>query len=53
MFDARNQREAIARWVDAQPVCPTRKQVKAAFPDAPLKVIRSLVQSRKDRERLS
>jgi hypothetical protein len=50
MFNARNRRKMVVKWVDAQAECPTRKQAKTAMPDAPLKVIRSAIQSRKDRE---
>lgn len=51
MWDVRDQRFAVERWVDAQPKCPTRKEVGAIFPRAPQRVIRSAIQSREDRER--
>jgi len=50
MFDSRNQKEQVKRWVDAQPECPNRKAVKRQFPDVDQKHIRSAIQSRKDRE---
>lgn len=51
MQEIRDLRNAIERWVDAQPKCPGRKQVVEAFPTAPHRLIRSAVQSREDRER--
>lgn len=51
MQDVRDQRFAVEKWVDAQPECPTRKEVVAKFPRAPQRVIRAAIQSREDRER--
>lgn len=50
MYDSRTQRNQVQEWVDAQPECPTRKQVKKRFPDVDQKHIRPAIQSRKDRE---
>lgn len=50
MFDSRSQRNLVKEWVDAQPVCPSRKETQNHFPAIPQKHIRALVQSRKDRE---
>ena len=49
----REQRNRVEEWVNAQPKCPSRKEVKREFPDVDQKHIRSAVQSRKDRERNS
>ena len=51
MYESRDQRLAVAKWVDAQPSCPTRKQIKRQFPDVDQRHIRSALQSRQDRER--
>jgi len=51
VYESRDQRLAVAKWVDAQPSCPTRKQAKRQFPDVDQRHIRSALQSRKDRER--
>ena len=51
MYEVRDQKNAVAAWVEAQPKCPTRKEVIAKFPEAPQRIIRAVLQSREDRER--
>ena len=51
MYDSRKQRKQVEAWINAQPECPTRKQVKQQFPQVDQKHIRSALQSRQDRER--
>lgn len=51
MQDVREYRFTVEQWIDAQPKCPTRKEVVAKFPHAPQRVIRAAIQSREDRER--
>ena len=48
---SRDQRKRVEKWVNAQPECPSRKEVKREFPDVDQKHIRAAVQSRKDRDR--
>lgn len=51
MYESREQRQEVQEWVDAQPECPSRKQVKRQFPKVDQKHIRAAIQSRKDRDR--
>ena len=51
MFVVRELKKQVEAWVDAQPTCPSRKQAQKQFPKAPQKLIRAVIQSRKDRER--
>lgn len=50
MYEVRDYKNAVEAWVNAQPSLPSRKEVAANFPDAPHRVIKSVLQSRKDRE---
>lgn len=50
MNEVRDHKFAVEKWVNAQPSMPSRKEVVAQFPDAPHRVIKSVLQSRKDRE---
>jgi len=47
--DSRGQRQLVREWVEAQPTCPSRKEAQRHFPNIPLKHIRSVLQSCKDR----
>lgn len=51
MFNERNRRAAVEQWVNNQDTCPNRKQVIQAFPNVPQKIIRAVIQSRKDKDR--
>jgi uncharacterized protein (DUF433 family) len=51
VFANRQERKRVETWVNAQETCPSRKEIKRAFPEADLKHIRAALQSRKDRER--
>lgn len=51
MYESRDQRQAVAAWVDAQAECPSRKQAKRQFPNVDQKHIRAAIQSRRDRDR--
>jgi len=42
-------RIALENWVSKQEHLPTRKQLQAAWPEAPMKVVRIVLQSEKDR----
>ena len=50
MYEERRNKEIIERWVNAQEECPSRKEAAAHFPNFPQRLIRSILQSRKDRE---
>ena len=54
MWVQRALRNDIEAWVEKRKKdssrLPTRKEAKAAFPDAPLKVIRKVLQSARDSE---
>ena len=52
MFESRTLRLVVKKWVDTQEVCPTRKQTIKHFPNVPQRVIRALLQARKDRDLL-
>jgi hypothetical protein len=49
-FDKRDNRFAVEKWVNSQPTCPSRKEVQEQFPDVQHRVIKAVLQSRKDRE---
>jgi len=51
VYEVRDQKFAVEKWVESQPTCPTRKEAAAQFPDAPQRVVKAAVQSREDRER--
>jgi hypothetical protein len=42
-------RIAIEKWMAQQAEVPNRKQLQATFPQAPMKVIRSVLQSTRDK----
>ncbi len=50
MNEVRDHKFAIEKWVNAQPSLPSRKEVQDKFPEAPHRIIKSVLQSRKDRE---
>lgn len=50
MTEVRDHKFAVEKWVNAQPSLPSRKEAVAQFPDTPHRVIKSVLQSRKDRE---
>ena len=51
MFDERKRKAAVERWVSKQDLCPSRKQAVATFPEVPQRIIRAVIQSRKDKDR--
>jgi hypothetical protein len=51
--DTRKKRVQVEKWINEQEVCPSRKQVAERFPDAPQRIVRALLQARKDRERMA
>lgn len=51
MYEVRDHKFAVEKWVESQPQCPTRKETVAQFPDAPQRVVKAAIQSREDRER--
>jgi hypothetical protein len=51
VYEVRDQKFAVEKWVESQPQCPTRREAAAQFPDAPQRVIKAAIQSREDRER--
>lgn len=53
VFEARDRKFEVEKWVNQQAVCPTRKQTVKVFPDVPVKAIRSALQAREDRDRAS
>jgi hypothetical protein len=48
--EVRDHKFAVEKWVNAQPTLPSRKDVVAQFPNTPHRIIKSVLQSRKDRE---
>jgi hypothetical protein len=50
VYEVRDHKFAVEAWVNAQPALPSRKEAVAQFPDAPQRVIKAALQSRKDRE---
>jgi hypothetical protein len=52
VYEVRDQKFAVEKWVEAQPKCPSRKDAMTKFPEAPQRVVKAAVQSREDRERL-
>lgn len=51
MSDTRRIKLVVEKWINEQEVCPSRKQAAAHFPNAPQRIVRSLVQARMDREK--
>jgi len=49
LFDNRKAQEKVTRWAKAQPSLPSRKETQKQFPDLPHKIIRSALQSLRDR----
>ena len=47
----RDQKSEVEAHINSQASCPSRKAVAARFPDVPVRIIRSLIQSREDREK--
>lgn len=50
MYEFRDHKFAVEAWVNTQPTLPSRKEVQDKFPNAPHRVIKAALQSRKDRE---
>lgn len=50
VFDLREHKFMIEKWVAEQPELPDRKEAQRLFPQVPVKLIRSAIQSRRDRE---
>ena len=50
MNEVRDHKFAVEAWVNAQPALPSRKDAQARFPEAPQRVVKAALQSRKDRE---
>lgn len=50
MNEVRDHKFAVEKWVNAQPALPSRKETVARFPEAPQRVVKAALQSRKDRE---
>lgn len=50
VFDLREHKFMIEKWVAEQPELPDRKEAQRLFPQVPIKVIRAAIQSRRDRE---
>lgn len=50
MYDLRDHKARVEEWVESQPELPDRKEAQRLFPDAPMRIIRAAIQSRKDRE---
>lgn len=50
MSDTRRLKAQAEKWINEQEECPSRKQVAAHFPHVPQRIVRSLLQARKDRE---
>lgn len=53
MAELRDHKFMIERWVEEQPELPDRKEAQRLFPQAPVRLIRAAIQSRRDREALS
>lgn len=49
MEDEKRWRIAIEKWIAQQPTVPSRKQLQATWPNAPMKVIRAVLQSTRDK----
>ena len=49
MEEEKRWRIAIEKWMAQQPTVPTRKRLQAEWPDAPMKVIRAVLQSTRDK----
>ncbi len=52
MLALRDHKIQVEEWVDKQKEIPDRKEVQKLFPEAPVRLIRAAIQSRKDRELL-
>jgi len=50
VYEVRDHKFAVEAWINAQPALPSRKEVQDKFPDAPQRVVKAALQSRKDRE---
>jgi len=50
VYEFRDHKLVVEQWVNAQPALPSRKEAQDKFPDAPQRVVKAALQSRKDRE---
>jgi hypothetical protein len=48
--ELRDVKFEVEKWVNSRPSVPSRKEVFEKFPHAPQKIVKALLQSRKDRE---
>ena len=50
MFEVSRQKEQIRDWIRSQPEIPNRKALRKQFPDVPVKLLRSVLQSYTEHE---
>jgi len=48
--ELRDVKFQVEKWINSQASLPSRKEVFEKFPSAPQKIVKALLQSRKDRE---
>jgi len=49
LFDVRVQKQAVEAWVQKQVELPSRKETRQKFPKVPQRIIRTVLQSLRDK----